>query len=111
LDLEQVAQDSMRRNFNFKWYRRCLLRRYTVSEKIAAVCPELQRCEWLRLGADDSGNYQTYPFVVLEETGEKVVRPVMRWWMAKNFGYDCGGPLPEKLVAENAWWIPREPSL
>ena len=100
LDLELAAQDSLRENFDFPWYRRCFLRRYNVSENIATVCPKLQRCEWLQF-IDDCWNETTYPFVVLEEAGKRVVRPVMLWWMAKGSRHEVGGPLPENMVIED----------
>jgi len=86
------------------WYRRCFFRRYTVVEEIAKVCPGLQRCEWLQVGIDDSGNDQTFSFVVLEEAGKRVVRPVILWWMDKAYNHDLGGPLPENMVMEDKWW-------
>jgi hypothetical protein len=41
-------------------------------------------------------------FVVLEEAGERVVRPVIAWWMVDEYGYDFGGPLPENMVVEGS---------
>jgi hypothetical protein len=77
-------------------------------EEIAKVCPSLQRCEWLQVGIDDSGNDQTFPFVVLEEAGRRVVKPVTLWWMDKTHNrHDLGGPLPENMVMENKWWSLR----
>ena len=111
LDLELAAQDSLRRNFDLPWYRRCFLRRYAVVEKIVKVCPGLQRCEWLQLGIDDSGNDQTFPFVVSEEAGKRVVTPVMRWWMDNNYGWDYEGALPENMIMEDPWLIPTESGL
>jgi hypothetical protein len=105
LDLELAAQDSLRKNLDFPWYRRCFLRRYSASEKIAAVCPVLRRCEWIQLGIDHSGNDGApSPSIIVEEAGKRVVRPVMVWWMDEVFGHDFGGPLPENLVIENQWW-------
>jgi hypothetical protein len=83
------------------WYRRCYLRRFSASKDIAKVCPRLQRIEWLQHGTDDSGNGTFSNFVVLEEAGERVVRPVVAWWMVKELGCDfekLGGPLPDNMV-------------
>ena len=79
------------------------MRRFSTSKDIAKVCPQLQCCEWLQLGTDDSGNGTLSDFVVLEEAGERVVRPVVAWWMVKELGCDIerlGGPLPDNMVVK-----------
>jgi hypothetical protein len=66
------------------------------------VCLRLQRCGWLQLGIDSQGNDQNHDFVILEDAGIRVVKPVMQWWMAKTYKHMHGGPLPDDMVKENA---------
>jgi hypothetical protein len=51
-----------------------------------------------------SGNASTLSnFVVLEEAGERVARPVIAWWMVEELGCDIErleGPLPDNMVVE-----------
>jgi len=56
---------------------------------------------------DDSGNASYCTFVVLEEAGERIVRPVIVWWMVDESGYDLGGPLPENMVVKRSdfWYM------
>jgi hypothetical protein len=42
--------------------------------------------------------------LILEEAGNRIVKPVMQWWMAKHYEYRHGGPLPDDMVKENAYW-------
>jgi hypothetical protein len=49
---------------------------------------------------DDSGNGSSCTFVVLEEVGERVMRPVIVWWMVGKSRYDLGGPLLENMVVK-----------
>lgn len=95
-DFEIAADDSLYEGHRFAWYRRCFLRRYSASQKIAAVCPMLELCE---LGHDmGEDNYQRFQFVVREEAGNRVVRPVREWWMTKHYRNCYFGPLPEIMV-------------
>jgi hypothetical protein len=107
LDLEISAGDSLREDHDFAWYRRCFLWRYSESEKIATVCSSLEHCEWTHLRKDSEGNDQQHDFVIREEAGNRVVRPMMQWWMADQYKNSFGaplGPLPDLLVPENPWW-------
>ena len=101
LDLEVAAHDSLDENYDLRWYRRCLLRRHSVCKQIAAVCPALQRCEWLQRMVHDAGHTQMHSFVASGETGRRVVRPVVMWWMEKEYGDEHGGPLPLDMVIED----------
>ena len=104
LDLETSAGDPLRNDHNFAWYRRCFLRRYGVSEKIVAMCPLLEQCEWTHLMIDSEGNDQQHDFAIREEAGNRVVRPMMQWWMADQYKSEHGGTLPDLLMPENPWW-------
>ena len=68
------------------------------------MCPVLQRCEWLQLGIDSEGNDLDHNFVILEEEGNRVVKAVMQSWMAEHYRDRHGGPLPNDMVKENAYW-------
>jgi len=104
LDFERAANDSLREDHDFAWYRRCLFRRYHTSEKIAKVCSKLERCTWVHLGVDSEGNNDQYDFVIREEGGNRVVKPVMLWWMTDRWKSRHGGLLPDNMVKENMWW-------
>lgn len=101
LDFEISVNDSLDANCDKAWYRRCFLRRYIASEKIAAVCPALKRCEWTQLRIDSEENDEQHAFVVREEAGGRIVRPVVQWWMANDFRDEHGGPLPDVMMKEN----------
>jgi len=64
----------------------------------------LERCAWVQLGKDSSGNDQEHDFVIREEAGNRVVKPVMQWWMTDQWKSRHGGPLPDNMVKENIWW-------
>lgn len=106
LDFEEAADDSLDKDYDFAWYRRCFFRRFSASEEVIKVCPRLQRCEWLQLGIYSEGNDQEHDFAILnpEEGGNRVVKPVMQWWMTKHHQDRHGGPLPDDMVKENAYW-------
>jgi hypothetical protein len=104
LDFEKAADDSLDEDHDFAWYRRCFFRRFSATEKIAKVCPLLQRCGWIQLQIDSEGNDQRHDFVILEDAGRRVVKPVMQWWMAKHYKHRHGGPLPDDMVKENVYW-------
>jgi hypothetical protein len=100
LDLEISANDSLDADREYAWYRRCFLRRYSVSEKIAGVCPVLEQCEWKQPGFDNQGNDQQHDFVIREENGNRIVRPVMQWWMVGWKKDRYGGPLPMDVMVK-----------
>jgi hypothetical protein len=104
LDFEIAVDDSLDEDHDFAWYRRCFFRRFRAAEDIAKVCPGLQRCSWVQLGIDSEGNDQDHEFVILEEDGSRIMKPVVQWWMAKHYEYRHGGPLPDDMVKENAYW-------
>ena len=104
LDFEIGADDLLYEDHDIAWYRRCFFRRFRATEDIAKVCLGLRRCNWVQLGIDSEGNDQEYGFVILEEAENRVVKPVMQWWMAKHYEDRHGGPLPEDMVRENAYW-------
>ena len=104
IDLEISANDTLDEDHDLAWYRRCFLRRFAVSKDIMNVCPRLLRCEWLQLGKDSEGNNQLHSFVIREEDGRRIVKPVMQWWMVNEYEEEHGGPLPDDMVKENAYW-------
>ncbi|KIM90817.1 hypothetical protein PILCRDRAFT_1065 [Piloderma croceum F 1598] len=104
LDFEIAADDSLDEDHDFAWYRRCFFRRFRAAEEIAKVCPKLQRCNWIQLNIDSKCNDQEHEFVIREEAGHRVVKPVMQWWMANHYKKRHGGPLPDDMVKENAYW-------
>ena len=103
LDFEIAVYDSLDEDHNIAWYRRCFFRRFDAAKALAKVCPGLQRCEWRQLGIDSEGNDLDHNFVILEEAGNRVVKPVMQCWMAKHYEDSRGGPLPDDMVKENAY--------
>jgi hypothetical protein len=106
LDFEIAADDSLNEDHDLAWYRRCFFRRFRAAEEIAKACPGLQRCNWIQLKIDSEGNDQEHAFVIQEEVGSRVVKPIMQWWMAKPYKNRLRGPLPDDMVKENAWWEP-----
>jgi hypothetical protein len=75
-----------------------------VLQKKLRKCPKLQRCNWIQLSIDSEGNDQEHEFVIREEARRRVVTPVMQWWMTKHYKNRHGGPLPDDMVKENAYW-------
>jgi len=106
LDFEIAADDSLDEDHDLAWYRRCFFRRFRAAGEIAKVCTGLLRCSWVQLRIDSEGNDQEHAFVIQEEVGSRVVKPIMQWWMVKHFKNRHRGPLPDDMVKENAWWEP-----
>ena len=84
LDFKIAANDTFCTDHNQPWYRHCFLCRFDTSEDIAKVCPGLQHCGWLQLRVNSEGNDNQHDFVILEAEGNRVIKPVMQWWMAKD---------------------------
>jgi hypothetical protein len=104
LDFEIAADDSLDKDHDFAWYRRCFFRRFRAAEEIVKACPKLRRCDWIQLKIDSEGNDQEHEFAIREEAGRRIVKPVMQWWMSKRYQNRHGGPLPDDMVKENAYW-------
>jgi hypothetical protein len=94
---------------------RCYKRRLKATQDIVSVCPRLQRCSWVQLGADFDEDFEmSHSFIVEERmTGDKlthIVRGIKQDWMGRDYNtlYRGGGiakckleDLPGDIIGQN----------
>jgi len=90
-DFEVNAQDIVIADDDYAFFVCCYKQRLKATQDIVLVCPRLQRCSWVKIGADHSGVQSvemSHSFIVEERmTGgnvSRVVRGIKQDWMGRD---------------------------
>ena len=109
------ARDTVIGNYDYACFVRSYKRRLKATQDIVSVCPRLQRCSWVQMGAGHSGFFEmSHSFIVEERMTSgnltRVVRGIKQSWMGRdhNTRYRGGGivkcrleDLPGDIIGRN----------